>query len=103
MAKRTLKRVYRSRRLSPEEVAQDREIRRKVMAEFPPLVGSGQPLLSDFLKTAITQSPKSVYQLAKETGISRIVITRFLSGERDLRLATADKLAHVLGLKLVDK
>jgi len=28
------------------------------------------------------------------------VISRFLSGERDIRMATADKLAGILGLKL---
>lgn len=31
---------------------------------------------------------------------SQARIPRFLSGERDIRMATADKLAEVLGLKL---
>ena len=48
------------------------------------------------------RSPKTSYQLAKEAGVSQIMISRFLSGKRDLRLATADKLAHVLELKLVE-
>jgi hypothetical protein len=103
MAKRAVKRVCRSRRLSSEEAERDRELRRKIEAEFPPVARPSQPVLSDLLKTAITQSPKSVYQLAQEAHVSRIVIARFLSGERDLRLATADKLASVLGLKLVAK
>jgi hypothetical protein len=29
------------------------------------------------------------------------MISRFMSGKRDIRLATADRLAYVLGLKLV--
>ena len=33
-------------------------------------------------------------------GVSQIVVSRFLSGERDIRMATADKLAEVLGLKV---
>ena len=38
--------------------------------------------------------------MAKAAGVSQIVISRFLSGERDIRMATADKLAGALGLKL---
>jgi transcriptional regulator with XRE-family HTH domain len=53
------------------------------------------------LKKAITQSPKSVRALAKEASVSPIVLTQFLAGRRDLRLATAEQLAHALGLKLV--
>ena len=47
------------------------------------------------------RSTKTSYQLAKEAGVSQIMVSRFLSGKRDIRLATADRLAHVLGLKLV--
>ena len=43
----------------------------------------------------------TMYEIAKRAGVSQIVISRFLSGERDIRVATADKLAEVLGLKLV--
>jgi hypothetical protein len=32
--------------------------------------------------------------------VAQIVVARFLSGERDIRMATADKLAETLGLKL---
>ncbi len=56
--------------------------------------------IADSLKQAISASDRSVYQIAKESGISQIVITRFLSGERDIRMATADKLARVLNLQL---
>jgi plasmid maintenance system antidote protein VapI len=36
--------------------------------------------------------------LQPEAGISPIVVSRFLSGERDIRLATADRLAKALGI-----
>ena len=39
-------------------------------------------------------------EVAQQAGVSQIVILRFLSGERDIRMATADKLAGALGLKL---
>jgi predicted transcriptional regulator len=58
------------------------------------------PSIAESLKQAIRGSGRSVYQIAKELGIAQIVITRFLSGERDIRMATANKLARVLNLQL---
>ena len=52
------------------------------------------------LRTAIRNSGKTVYRVAQESGVSHPVILRFLSGERDIRLATAEKLAAALGLTL---
>ena len=102
MAKKELKRVMRTRKLTPEEVAGDRDIRRRVQEEFPP---AGPPqdaphCLSGALKKAIRDSGKSVYQIGKEANVSQIVISRFLSGDRDIRMATADRLAQSLGLTL---
>ncbi|MCI0357068.1 MAG: helix-turn-helix domain-containing protein [Planctomycetaceae bacterium] len=101
----TFKRIVRDRRLTPEEVAADEEVRRKVMHEFPPAQSeASQPAspqagaISDALRAAIQASPKSVYQICKAAGISQIVVSRFLSGERDIRLATADRLAKALGI-----
>lgn len=56
--------------------------------------------LSVQLRTAIKTSGKTVYQLAKESGVSHPVILRFLSGERGIRMDTADRLAYSLGLRL---
>jgi hypothetical protein len=38
--------------------------------------------------------------LAKQAKVSEVVLQQFLDGQRDLRLATAERLAQVLGLKL---
>ncbi len=97
-----IERVFRERRLSPEEVARDEDVRRKVQAEFPPAApsGSASGRLSQALKDALRASDKSIYQIAQEAGVSQIVVSRFLFGERDIRMATADKLAEALGLKL---
>jgi transcriptional regulator with XRE-family HTH domain len=100
MERKKFTRRSRSTNLSPEEAARDAELRSKIMAEFPPaepaLVEEGA--LSETLKAAIRASAKSVYQICKEAEISPISVSRFLSGERDIRLATADRLAKVLGL-----
>lgn len=102
MAKKQLQRIRRTGRLTPEQIARDEATRRQIRAEFPPL--PREPLsdsLSRALKQAIRESDMSTYQIAKRAGISQIIISRFLSGERDIRLATADKLANALGLKLI--
>ena len=91
-----------SGKLSAEQAARDDDIRRKVQAEFPPLEPvSASLVLSDPLKQAIAQSTRSVRQLARQARVSEVVLRQFLAGTRDLRLATAEKVAHVLGLKLV--
>ena len=97
-----IERVFREGRLSAAEVARDEEVRRKVRAEFPPAVtsGSASGRLSQALKDALRASDKSMYQIAQDAGVSQIVVSRFVSGERDIRMATADKLAEALGLKL---
>lgn len=103
MSQRRFERIIRDRRLTPEEAARDEEIRRKVQEEFPPATPSSQTgshLLSNAIRKAIRESGKSVYQIAKEADVSQIVVSRFLSGERDIRMATADRLAEVLGLAI---
>ncbi len=52
------------------------------------------------LRVAIRDSGKTVYRIAKESGVAHPVILRFLSGERDIRLETAERLAAVLNLQL---
>lgn len=56
--------------------------------------------LPEQLRTTIRKSGKPVHQIAQESGVSHPVIFRFLSGERDIRLETAEKLAVTLGLRL---
>jgi DNA-binding phage protein len=102
MPRKQFKRVTRSSPLTAAEAAREKDRRRKIMQEFPPLEpANAEPGgLSDALRTAIKESGKSVYQICKDAGISQIVISRFLSGERDIRLATADRLAKALGIAI---
>lgn len=102
MAKK-FQREFRNRKLTPEEISRDEEVRRQVQQEFPPAnrVARASPdSLSEALKHAIRHSDRTEYQIAKSAGVSQIVISRFLAGERDIRMATADRLAEALGLKL---
>ncbi len=102
MSSKKLTRMIRSGKLSAGKVARDREIRRRIGEEFPP--APKQPIpdsASEALKRAIQASDLTVYEIAKRAKVSQIIISRFLSGERDIRMATGDKLAQVLGLKLV--
>ncbi len=100
MESRKLTRKTRTTKVTPEEFARDGQLREKINAEFPPVepIKAETGGLSEILKQAIQASSKSVYQICKEAGVSQIVVSRFLSGERDIRLATADRLAKALGL-----
>ena len=104
-----VERVFRDRHLTPEEAARDAEIRRKVQIEFPPrrtagmnhgLAQTNESSLSGLLKQTIRESGKSVDELARDAGLPAELVVRFLSGERDIHMATADKLADALGLRL---
>jgi ribosome-binding protein aMBF1 (putative translation factor) len=59
--------------------------------------------ISTVLRKAIEASEMSVHALAQASGVSHPIIFRFMSGERDIRLATADKLAAILGIKVTAK
>jgi len=42
----------------------------------------------------------SKYRLAKQSGVSAVVIGRFLAGQRDIKAATAVRLMAALGLSI---
>ncbi len=51
------------------------------------------------LKDAI-RAHGTAYRTGKESGVEITAIQRFLNGERDLRLASAEKICEALGLEL---
>jgi len=59
--------------------------------------------LTDALKRAITESGMSMKALAKAAGVQRMSISRFMDGQRSLRLVAADRLAEYLGLALTKR
>lgn len=58
--------------------------------------------LSAELRTIIARQALSAYAVARRAGVSPRIVQRWLAGERDIRLRTADRLAIVLGARLVE-
>jgi transcriptional regulator with XRE-family HTH domain len=59
------------------------------------------PTLSAELRTIIARQALSAYAVARRAGVSPRIVQRWLAGERDIRLETADRLAVALGARLV--
>jgi len=55
---------------------------------------------TEALRQAIRDSELPYLKLEQKTGVHRASISRFMTGERSLRLDVADKLAAYLGLRL---
>ncbi len=58
--------------------------------------------LSSQLREIIASRGLSAYAAGKQSGVDPGVVQRFLTGARDIRLETADRLASALGLRLVE-
>ena len=58
--------------------------------------------VSQQLRDVIDSRGLTPSAVAKEAGIDPGMVARFVSGERDLRLATVDRIAAALGLRLVE-
>ena len=56
--------------------------------------------MPDVIRDAIRKYGRSLYQLWKDTGIAQAVLGRFMRGERDMNLRTADRVCRALGLEL---
>lgn len=56
--------------------------------------------LTQQLQAAMMESQMSLYEIAKQSGVSASVLQRFVSGQRGITLETAGKIAKTLGLRL---
>lgn len=54
--------------------------------------------ISDAIRAEIERQGLTAYRVAKLAGLTPNIVSRFLSGERDITLATADKIFAALGL-----
>ena len=63
-------------------------------------MGRARSSLSEVLRRAIRGGGLTFQALAEATGVERGSISRFVRGERSLRLDMADRLAAYLGLEL---
>ena len=55
------------------------------------------------LRRTIKADDRSLYRIAKDSGVAVAVLQRFVSGERGLNLNTAEKICRVVGLELRPK
>ncbi len=62
----------------------------------------GRHTVSQQLRDVIDSRGLTPYAVAKLAGIDPGMVARFVSGERDLRLETVDRIAQALGLRLVE-
>lgn len=60
-----------------------------------------KPDLAADLRKAIQTSGRTHYGIGKAAAVAPEIIDRFVRGERDIRLATAGRLAEALRLRLV--
>ncbi|MGA2032016.1 MAG: helix-turn-helix transcriptional regulator [Thermoguttaceae bacterium] len=56
------------------------------------------PTISDALRRAIAESGLTLYRIAKDTGLVKSSLMRFVAGETSLRIDRVDVLAEYLGL-----
>jgi plasmid maintenance system antidote protein VapI len=63
-------------------------------------MSKAQPSLADQLRTVMKKSRMTTNAVAVAAGIPQPVLHRFVTGERDLTLETADKLARYFKLRL---
>lgn len=52
------------------------------------------------IRKAIADDGRSLYRLALDSGVSKAILGRFVRGERDMTLDTAEKVCEALGLSL---
>jgi len=73
---------------------------------MPTHVAVNQPKpthLSEQIRRAVRDSGMSMLAVARAVETDKATMSRFLSGERGLRLATIDKLGALLGLRVVGR
>ena len=57
--------------------------------------------MTEQVRTAITKSGMTQAELARETGLTKGALSRFMSGERDMTLRTLHRIAPYIGVRLI--
>ncbi len=55
---------------------------------------------ADLIRATTEARSLTAYALARDSGVNSAVVGRFLKGQRDVTLATAERLCRALGLEL---
>ena len=68
----------------------------------PPLKTTDRHSLTSQLRDIIESRQLTAYAVGKLADVDPGVVSRFLTGERDIRMETADRLGAALGLRLTE-
>jgi transcriptional regulator with XRE-family HTH domain len=63
---------------------------------------SDRHAISGQLKDIIASRGLTAYAIGKQADVDPCVVQRFITGERDIRMETADRIAAALGVRLVE-
>ena len=107
----SMRRVTRGRRVSPEEAAKYREVRKQVEEELPDLIARHQERMAAFdeldalvkeLKAAREQQGLSLADLTERTGMDRSALSKLETGQRpNPTIETLARYAEAVGKRLV--
>jgi hypothetical protein len=103
MAKKKTTRVFRTGRISKAEADRLNDIRRKVLAEFPPDPHRALPATSGIpaqIRAARRAQGLTWYAVAKLANIPNPATIRDIEYGRDARLSNIEAVAKALGLRL---
>lgn len=62
--------------------------------------GMARPSITQQVKRAIRDSGMTRYEISQRSGVAEAVLSRFMNGETSMNLATLDRLASVLRLRI---
>ena len=106
-----MKRIVRSRRLTPEEAAKYKEARAQIANELPELIARHQERMAtldqlqaliDQLKAAREEMGLSLAELTELTGMDRSALSKLETGQRDNpTVDTLVRYAEAVGKRLV--
>jgi DNA-binding phage protein len=54
----------------------------------------------EIIREAIRRDGRTLYRLARDSGVNSAVLGRFMRGERDFNLRTAERVCKAIGLEL---
>lgn len=55
---------------------------------------------SDLIRATMKADGRTMYAIARDSGVNSAVVGRFFKGERDVTLTTAEKICRILDLEL---
>jgi DNA-binding XRE family transcriptional regulator len=103
MAESANKRKSRGRALTAEEAKSERDLRQKLMEEFPPKKRVATPTarrIAQQVKAARTKLGLTFYAVAKQAGIPNPRTVQDIEEASDPQLSTLASIAEVLGLRI---